>query len=100
MLSVNIYILCVCQVRGVKSVSGCSARAVYIWRAPNLIDDANVPWEITSSAIDYANCMKESGNKTAYPHLDNMSVIDIAELKQLCKEIKFDAVRVGRWYVL
>jgi hypothetical protein len=96
MLSVNIYILCVCQVRGVKSVSGCSARAVYIWRAPNLIDDATSNWEILSYGTEYNQCVKEASNSTLHPHLDNMSVIDIAELKQLCKEIKFDAVRVGR----
>lgn len=80
------------QIRGVKSVPGCSSRAVYIWRTPNVVDESNSVWDSSSHGSTYAQCIREAMNATLYPSLAHMTIVDIAELKQICREIRFDGV--------
>ena len=83
--------LCV-QVRGVRDSPGCLSRAVFIWRTPNNIDEHFSPWKASSPAIEFESCLKEALNRTAYPQVDGMNVLELEELKLICKEIKFNSV--------
>ena len=88
-------VLCV-QVRGVRDSPGCLSRAVFIWRTPNLIDDKSVPYP--SEGLE--NCMQEAMDSIVHPKVTEMNEVDKKELVQICRDIKFNHVRLDFTLVL
>jgi hypothetical protein len=83
------------QIRGVSSIQGCSARAVYIWRAPNIVDDARNPSPIVHPSLDYQQCTTTAFNLSDAANGANpkpLTAVEVAETRDLCKNMHFDAV--------
>lgn len=80
---------------------GCSARSVFIWRMPNLIDDDSMPSSTYGHGHDYVACVQEALNRTSPFHDHNIHGLgpdgkftktEIAEIEFLCHHSTFSKV--------